>query len=68
MPGLPYHKIAGEVTKWLSAIPQGKTKCWSKQTVDGLKEVTLDKEEVTISFDVTSSYTNVPVKEVVIEP
>ena len=65
MPGSPYYKIAEKVTKWLSVIPESKINCSTKETVDQLKNVTLDPDEVVISFDVSSLYTNVPVNEAI---
>ena len=67
MPGLPYYKIAEKVTKWLSMVPESKINCSTKKTVNQLKDVILDPEEVTISFDVSSLYTNVLVKEAIEE-
>ena len=67
MPGLPYYRIAEKVTKWLSVIPQSKINCTSKKTVDHLKMMSLDPDEMMISFDVISLYTNVPVDEAIEE-
>ena len=67
MPGSPYYKIAEKVTKWLSMVPESKINCSTKKTVDQLKDVTLDTDEVVISFDVSSLYTNVPVNEAIEE-
>ena len=53
MPGSPYYKLAEKVTKWL------------KKTVDQLKNVKLDPEEIMISFDMSSLYINVPVNETI---
>ena len=63
MPGSPYCKLAEKVAKWLSVIPESKINCSTQKTVDQLKNVKLDPEEVMISFDVSSLYTNVPVNE-----
>ena len=65
MPGSPYHKVANKVTEWLSVIPEAKINCSTQQTVENLKNVSLEPNEVVISFDVTSLYTNVPVKEAI---
>ena len=68
MPGSPYYKIAEKVTKWLSIVPELKINCSTKKTVDQqLKDVTLDPDEVVISFDVSSLYTNVPINEAIEE-
>ena len=65
MPGSPYYKLAEKVTKWLSVIPKSKVNCSTQKTVDQLKNIKLDPEEVMISFDVSSLYTNVPVNETI---
>ena len=67
IPGLPYYKIAEKITKWLSMVPESKINCSTKKTVDQLKDVTLDPDEVVISFDVSSFYTNVPVNKAIKE-
>ena len=67
MPGSPYYKLAEKITEWLSFIPESKINFSSKQTVDNLRNISLDHDEVVISFDVTSLYTNVPVKEAIFE-
>ena len=63
MPGSPYHKIAQKVTEWLSVVPESKINSSTQKTVDSFKRMTLESDEVIISFDVTSLYTNLPVKE-----
>ena len=55
------------MTEWLSVIPESKMNCSSKQTVDNLRNISLDHDEVVNSFDVTSLYTDVPVKEAIFE-
>ena len=65
IPGSPYYKLAEKVAKWLSVIPESKINCSTQKTVDQLKNVKLDPEEVMISFDVSSLYTNVPVNEAI---
>ena len=56
MPGSPYHKIAQKVTEWLSEIPESKINTSTQKTVDSLKRMTLESDEVIISLDVTSLY------------
>ena len=67
MPSSPYYKIAEKVTKWLSMVQESKINCSTKKTVDQVKDVTLDPDEVVISFDVSSLYMNVPVNEAIEE-
>ena len=65
--GSPYHKIAQKAIEWLSAVPESKINRSSQKTVDSLKRTTLESDEVIISFDVTSLYANVHVKEAIQE-
>ena len=37
----------------------------TKSVADSLKEVNLEEDEVIVSFDVSSLYTNVPVQEAI---
>ena len=67
MPGSPYYRIAEKVTKWLSVIPLSKINCSSKKTMDQLRALSLDPEEIMISFDIISLYTNVPGNEAIEE-
>ena len=50
----------------LSVVPESKINSSTQKTVDSLKRMTLESDEV-ILFDVTSLYTNVPVKEAIQE-
>ena len=65
MPGSPYHKIAVQITKWLSVVEECKTNGSTKSVADSLKDIHLDNDECLVSFDVTSLYTNVPVEEAI---
>jgi len=68
MQGSPYFKIIAEkITEWLSVIPESQINTSTKHTVDSLKSIELDDDEVVIIFDVVSLYTNVPVKEEIFE-
>ena len=49
-----YHKIGQKITKWLSVIPENKTNCSINQIVEKFKHVTLNQDEILISFDVSS--------------
>ena len=65
MPGSVYHPIANVVTKWLNVVPECQINTSTKQVADSLKEVQLEDDEVIVSFDVSSLYTNVPVQEAI---
>ena len=67
IPGSPYQKTAQQVTKWLPVVPESKINSSTQKTVDSSKRTTLEPDEVIISFDVTSLYTNVPIKEAIQE-
>lgn len=65
MPGSLYHKIAMQITKWLSVVEECATNCSTQSIADSLKDIHLDDDECLVSFDVTSLYTNVPVEEAI---
>ena len=62
MPGSAYHKVAVQVAEWLSRIPECNINSSTNSVCNKLRNVTLSEEEIMISFDVSSLYTNVPVK------
>ena len=59
MPGSPYFNIAEKVSEWMSVIPESKNQCNSKKISDQLRDLKLSEDEILISFDVVSLYTNV---------
>ena len=63
MPGSAYHEIAKQIATWLSVVPECQINCSTESIVNQIKSVKLDKDEMLVSFDVVSLYTNVPVKE-----
>jgi len=65
MPGSPYHKVAQQVADWLAIVPEAQINSSSKKVCDSISSVILDEEEVIVSFDVSSLYTNVPVQEAI---
>ena len=65
MPGSAYHKVGNQVAQWLSHVPECKINCSTKSISDSLRSIQLDKDHELVSFDVTSLYTNVPVKEAI---
>ena len=58
MPGSVYRPIANEVTKWLNVVPECQINTTTKKIADSLKTMQLDSDEVIVSFDVSSLYTN----------
>ena len=48
-----------------STIKEYQIETSTKKIMDSLKTVKLEEDEVIVSFDVTSLYTNVPVREAV---
>ena len=67
MAGSPDYKVAEKTTERLSVIPESKINCLSKQSLDSLRSISRDHDEVAMSFDATSLYTSVSVKEAIIE-
>ena len=67
MPGSPYDNLGTAVTKWLSVIPSSQINCSNKQVMERINDVTLEEDEVLVSIDVSSLYTNVPVDEAIKE-
>ena len=65
MPGSPYDNLGTMVTKWLSVIPESQIRCTNKGVVEKIKNATLGEDEVMVSFDVSSLYTNVPLEEAI---
>ena len=63
MPGSAYQNVAKKVAGWLSLVPQCRINTSTEKVTAQLQDMSLTTEESLISFDVTSLYTNVPVKE-----
>ena len=54
------------MAEWLSVVPECKINSSTKTVCNKLKTVTLEEDEILISFDVASLYTNVPVMEAIL--
>ena len=65
MPGSAYHKIGDQIAKWLKVVPECNINTSSKIVSDSLNDIELNKDEIIVSFDVCSLYTNVPVQEAI---
>ena len=65
MPGSAYHKIGKQIATWLSEVPEYQINTSTKKICDSLKDIKLRPDEELVSFDVSSLYTNVPVKEAI---
>ena len=65
MPGSAYHKIGKQIATWLSEVPECQINTSTKKICDSLKDIKLRPDEELVSFDVSSLYTNVPVKEAI---
>ena len=63
MPGSACHRIAKKVASWLSLVPECGINTSTQKVSNQLKNCCLSNEDTLISFDATSLYTNVPVKE-----
>ena len=66
MPGSAYHKVAVQIADRLKCVPECKINSSSKSVCDKLKTVTLSEDEIVVSLDVSSLYTNVPVIEAIL--
>ena len=51
------------MANWFSVIPEANINASTEKLVKNLKDLNLDADEVLISFDVVSLYTNVPMEE-----
>lgn len=65
MPGSAYHKVALQVAEWLSVVNECDINLSSKTIADSLGDIILEDDDVIVSFDVSSLYTNVPVQEAI---
>ena len=65
MPASSYHKIGEYVAECLSVVPQCNINASPKEICDAIKNVTLEQDEIMVSLDVVSLYTNVPVYEAI---
>ena len=63
MPNSSYYGIAKKISQWLSQIPESKINASSQAVLGDIKDLKLDPDEVIVSFDVVSLFTNVPVEE-----
>ena len=65
MPGSPYDNISKQIADWLSLVPECRINCSTKDISNDLKNHKLKDNEILVSFDVVSLYTNVPVNEAI---
>ncbi|XP_066916931.1 uncharacterized protein [Clytia hemisphaerica] len=67
MPGSSYCKIASQIAEWLSIVEECNINSSTKSISDSLHDIKLQNDDVLVSFDVSSLYTNVPVYEAIEE-
>ena len=65
IPGSSYYKIGKLVADWLSVVKECTIDSSTREISQKLKDIHLKDDEVMISFDVSSLYTNVPVMEAI---
>ena len=65
MPGSAYHKIALQITEWLSVVDECKNNSSTRSISKSLSNIQLHEDEVLVSFDLVSLYTNVMVTEAI---
>ena len=63
MPGSAYYEVAKQIAVWLKLVPECQINCSTESLVNHIKKTKLEKDEILVSFDVVSLYTNVPVLE-----
>ena len=67
MCGSSYYNLASKLSYWLSVLPQSQINSSTIDTVKTIKSLNLNSNEILISYDVVSLYTNVPVDEAIEE-
>ena len=65
MPGSSYHQIATQVADWLKVVDECNINSSSKEISSSLNDLQLEDDEVLLSCDVSSMYTNIPVEEAI---
>ena len=63
IPGSCYEPITNELAKWFEKLPEAQVETSSSKIKAGITAATLDDDEVMLSLDVKSLYTNAPVEE-----
>ena len=66
MSGAAYY-IVLQVAKWLSLVPECKINTSTEKVNSKIRDLTVKSDELVVSFDVSSLYTNVPVKDAIID-
>jgi len=65
MSGSAYRRIANQVADWLKVVPDCNINSSTKTVADNIRNVKLEPDEELVSFDVTLLYTNVPMREAI---
>ena len=63
IPGTAYDKIGKFVSHWLDKVEESKIRTSTSEVNNSIKDVVLTEEEMIVSYDVSSLYTNVPLSE-----
>ena len=63
LPGSCYENLTNQLSKWFDKIEEAKIETSTINIKRDLMEVILEEDEVIVSLDVKSLYTNVPVLE-----
>ena len=63
LPGSCYEPVTNELAKWFEKLPEAQIETSSSKIKAEITAATLDDDEVMLSLDVKSFYTNVPVEE-----
>ena len=63
LPGFCYENLAQSLSKWLEQLPGANIENSTAKVKEAVVNVELEEDEVFLSLDVQSLYTNVPVSE-----
>ena len=61
LPGSCYEKLTNELAKLFEDLSEAQIECSTQQIKEAISEPTLENDEILVSLDVKSLYTNVPV-------
>ena len=65
MPGSVYDRLGQALAQLVSKLPQAQIACDTKRVANRLRKTELDENEQFVSLDVSSLFTNVPLRETV---
>ena len=63
LPGSCYEKLTNELSKLFEDLPEAQIECSTQKIKEEISKLSLEQDEILVSLDVRSLYTNVPVDE-----